>query len=282
MRQKKVKKYPNQKYLKQIFSIQEVLKKNGYFDTQRIAREIIDYCEENDISPTRVLKRIERNEPWEYIRGKVEFKGLEFFVNKNTLIPRVETEQLVDIAIDFLEKNNDVKTVLDVGTGSGCIIIFLTQNLCKKNNITFLANDINSESLAIAKKNGVLHKVNKKVSFVKGNLLEEIEIDSPFLITANLPYIPTHMYYELEKSVVDFEPRVALDGGKDGLKYYKQLLKQIKTKGLDKKKGALLIEIEPSTLEDIKKLLADKDYEIIKDYRGLNRFVLIHFCQNNC
>lgn len=272
-----MKNYPKQKYLKEIFSIQEVLKKNGYFDTQRIAREIIEYCEENNISPTEVLERIESSEPWEYIRGKVEFKGVDFFVNRNTLIPRVETEQLVDIAIDFLNKNKNVKTVLDVGTGSGCIIIFLAKNLCKKNNITFLGSDVNSKGLSVAKKNSALHKVNRKVSFLKENLINTLDVKSPFLITANLPYIPTHMYYELEKSVIDFEPRVALDGGKDGLKYYKQLLKQIKTKGLEKKKGALLLEIEPSTLEDFKKLLANKNHEIIKDYRGLNRFVLIHF-----
>ncbi len=263
--------------LKKLYAIQSILKKNSYFDTSRISKEILEYCEENSISPTLVLERIGNDEPWEYIKGKSEFHGLEFQVNKNTLIPRVETEQLADIALNLLRKNNDFEYVLDIGTGSGCIIIFLAKNLCKKNNIKFIATDIDSKTLRVAKKNSVLHKVNEKVSFLRTNLIKNVEIDRASFIVANLPYIPTNIYKGLEKSVVNFEPKKALIAGKDGLKYYKELLEQIKKKNLEK--ITLLIEIEPSTLEDlevfVKRYNKGSVLKVFKDLKGKDRFVLI-------
>lgn len=268
-----------QNNLKQIYTIQEILKSNGYFDVSRISNEIFQHCNQNDTKVRNVLERIEDGEPWEYIRGKSEFHDLEFIVNENTLIPRPETEQLAQIAMQYIEAKDDIRYVLDVGTGCGCIIIFLAKNLCKKKNLTFLATDINLDTLEVAKKNSVLHKVNKKVSFSKRNLLKDIDINGPFFITANLPYIPTDMYLSLDRSVVDFEPKGALDGGKDGLKYYKRLLKQIEENDWILHKGTLLIEIEPSTLESLKGLLQNKNlsFDVIKDFRDQNRFVLIHF-----
>lgn len=273
-----MKKNPKQDNLKTVYFIEKILKKNGYFDVSRISREILDYCNEHHLSLDTVLERIETKEPWEYIKGKSDFHGLELIVNKNTLIPRVETEQLVDIAVDYLEGNKDIKYVVDVGTGTGCIIIFLAKKLCKKKNLTFLATDANSKALEVAKKNSVLHKVNKKVSFLKANLLKGVKIDGSFLMIANLPYIPTEMYLNLDMSVRDFEPRDSLDGGKDGLKYYKKLLEQIEDKNLNTHGGFLLMEIEPSTLASLKPLLQSySGFRVIKDFRGLNRFVLVHF-----
>lgn len=267
--------------LKELYEIQEVLKKNGYFDISRISKEILEYCEENNISPTKVFKRIENNEPWEYIKGSSQFHDLEFIVTENTLIPRVETEQMVDIAQNILKDNDNYKYVLDVGTGSGCITIFLAKNLCKKKNLKFLATDIDSKSLEVAKKNSVLHKVNEKVSFLKTNLIKDVKIDGTSFIIANLPYIPTDMYKRLDKSVINFEPKKALVGGEDGLKYYKKLLGQIKDKGLEKYRSTLLIEIEPSTLDNLKAFLKrynkDQRLKVFKDLTGKNRFVLIHF-----
>jgi release factor glutamine methyltransferase len=266
--------------LKQLYKIQRVLESNGYFDVSRIAREIQEYCEKNSVSPTKILKRIENDEPWEYIKGYTEFHGLKFAADENTLIPRVETEQMVDIAVDILSDSDEYKYVLDVGTGSGCIIIFLAKNLCKRNNIKFLATDINSQALQVAKKNSVLHNVNKKTTFLKSNLLKGVDIDNSSFIIANLPYIPSYMLKNLDKSVVNFEPRNALDGGKDGLIYYKKLLKQIEEKGLREYKTTVLIEIEPSTLSRFKRFLKEYDntlaIKVFKDFRGKDRFVLIH------
>lgn len=269
--------------LKTLYLIEESLRENGYFDTSRISKEIFSYCIEKNVSPTAVLKRIETNEPWEYIKGKSDFHRLELVVDENTLIPRVETEQLVDIALNLLKQNNHIKFVLDVGTGSGCIIIFLAKKLCKKKNITFLGTDTNSKALKIAKKNSVLHKVNERVSFLKTNLTKEVQIDGPFLMIANLPYIPTDMYLRLDSSVVDFEPQGALDGGKDGLKYYRELFVQMSEgcikDSVSRQKGFLLMEIEPCTLKDLRVLLNVynlNNFEVIKDFRNKSRFVLVH------
>lgn len=272
--------------LKQLYQIQEVLKGAGYHDVSRISREIQEYCSKKNISPTLVLRRIKTREPWEYIRGEGEFCGNRFLLNRKTLIPRPETEQMVDIALSFLKDSHNYKSyknIIDVGTGSGCIIISLAKVLKNKDGLTFTGIDIDNEALKIAKKNALLHKVNKKVSFLRGNLLKGIELNSKTLIIANLPYIPKNIYKKLDRSVVNFEPKRALLGGKDGLQYYKKLISQVK-KACKKDISldvALLIEIEPSTLGNLQKVLGNYKTKVISDYRGLDRFVLILFSENN-
>jgi release factor glutamine methyltransferase len=271
--------------LKELHLIQKSLKESGYFDISRISKEIQEYSQKEKVPLLSILKRIENNEPWEYIKGESEFHGVKFMVNKNTLIPRVETEQLVDIALNILKENGPFENVIDVGTGSGCIIIFLAKILRKKKDIKFFATDKSLKALEVAEKNSVLHKVNEKVSFLKDNLIEELGIKGDSLIIANLPYIPKKMYRNLEKSVLEYEPREALEGGKNGLKYYEELLEQIKDKFLEEYKTDLLIEIEPSTLEDLKEII--KKYyhkatiKTFKDFRNQDRFVLIHLPKGN-
>jgi len=263
--------------LKQLYQIQKALKETDYYDISRISREIQEYCNKKNISPTLVLRRIKIGEPWDYIRGESEFHGNRFLLNRKTLIPRPETEQMVDIALSFLKDNHNYKNIIDIGTGSGCIIISLAKILENKDGFTFTGIDIDSEALKIAKKNAMLHKINKKVSFLKGNLLKGIKLEDGTLIIANLPYIPESIYKKLDRSVVNFEPKGALLGGKNGLKYYKRLISQIK-KACEKDTSldiALLIEIEPSTLENLRKVLGNRKTKAIKDYRGLDRFVLV-------
>ena len=267
--------------LKQLYQIQKALKEAGYHDISRISKEIQEYCDKKSISPTLVLRRIKTEEPWDYIRGESEFYGNRFLLNRRTLIPRPETEQMVDIVLSFLKDNysyKNYKNIIDVGTGSGCIIISLAKILKNKNGLTFTGIDIDIEALKIAKKNALLHKVNKKVSFLKGNLLKGIKLEDGTLIIANLPYIPKDIYKKLDRSVVNFEPKGALLGGRDGLKYYKKLISQIE-KACKKDvslKITLLIEIEPSTLEKLQKVLENYKIKAIKDYRGLDRFVLVN------
>jgi release factor glutamine methyltransferase len=263
--------------LKDIPLIQKTLKKSGYYDIERISKEIAEYCSDQNIPIKNVLREIEKDKPWEYIKGQTEFFGNKFFLNSSTLIPRIETEQIVEIATDFLNSNPSYKYVIDVGTGSGCIIISLIKKLCTKNTLKFFATDINSEALEIAKKNSMLHKVNEKVSFIKDNLIKDININDDVFIIANLPYVPTSMYEKLDKSVKDYEPQNAIDGGEDGLKYYKELLEQIKEKKLLKYRCTLLIEIESSTIDDVKKLFShNKSLQVYKDFRDKERFCLIH------
>ena len=274
--------------LKKLFHIQKTLEKAGYFDISRVANEIYSYSEANDIGIENILKRIENDEPWEYIRGYTEFRSINFLVTKDTLIPRIETEQIVDIALDLIKKKNTpYSKIIDVGTGTGCIIISLYKELKeekeeieekeKRNQdeeYTFLATDSSSKTLDIAKENAKRNSI-KNISFVKKNLIDIEDLEDNSLILANLPYIPTNMYMELDRSVKDFEPKKALDGGQDGLKYYKELLTIIQQ---SKKNIDLVVEIEPSTLEDFKKLVPQNtNLKIIKDFREKNRFLLLHF-----
>ena len=276
--------------LKKLFQIQKTLEKVGYFDISRVANEIYSYSEENDIEIENILKRIENDEPWEYIRGYAEFRGVNFLVTKDTLIPRIETEQIVNIALDLIEtKDIPYSKIIDIGTGTGCIIISLYQELKenkeeieekeknreKDEEYTFLATDCSSKTLDIAKENAKRNSI-KNISFVKRNLIDNKDLENNSLILANLPYIPTNMYMKLDRSVKDFEPKKALDGGKDGLKYYKELLTIIQK--TQKKNIDLIVEIEPSTLTDLKKLVPENtSLKIIKDFREKNRFLLLHF-----
>ena len=253
--------------LKEIFGIERCLEASGYFDVSRIAREIYNFSLENNISIESILERISTQEPWEYIQGFVEFKNRKFVVTKNTLIPRVESEQMVDIAVDLIGRK-EIEKVIDIGTGSGCIIISIAEE-SKEKDISFVGVDISEEALAIARMNS-----DGGILFKQRDLIKEKDLDSNTLVVANLPYIPTAMYEGLDRSVKDFEPRIALDGGKDGLLYYRKLFKIIKD---SKKDIHLIIEIEPSTKDDIVKLLKDTPFQIFKDFREKERFLLLHF-----
>lgn len=260
--------------LKTLFYIQEVLKESGYYDISRISKEIFDFSQVESVELELILDRIRQQEPWEYIRGYAYFRGERYIVNRNTLIPRIETEQLVDIAISLIKENSYSK-VFDIGTGTGCIIISLAKEIeNRENRISFVATDISTHALDIAKQNASNLKV-KNINFKSENLINKFWLSNESLIIANLPYIPSKMYQELEPSVKDYEPKIALEGGRDGLSYYKKLFSIIEK---SEKEVNLLIEIEPTTLSAFKKILENKQIKkIYKDYRGKKRFLLIHF-----
>jgi len=260
--------------LKTLFYIQEVLKESGYYDISRISKEIFDFSQVESVELELILDRIRQQEPWEYIRGYAYFRGERYIVNRNTLIPRIETEQLVDIAISLIKENSYSK-VFDIGTGTGCIIISLAKEIDnRENRISFVATDISTPALDIAKQNASNLKV-KNINFKSENLINKFWLSNESLIIANLPYIPSKMYQELQPSVKDYEPKIALEGGRDGLSYYKKLFSIIEK---SEKEVDLLIEIEPTTLSAFKKILENKQIKkIYKDYRGKKRFLLIHF-----
>lgn len=254
--------------LKDVFKIQEVLKKAGYYDISRISNEVYTYSTQNNISLESILQRISNYEPWEYIQGFTEFRGSKFFVTRDTLIPRIETEQLVDIALNLIQKRK-IEKVIDVGSGSGCIIISIAEE-CRDKNVRFVGIDISKEALSIATKNDW----NKKVEFIHQDLIKKSDLEENTLVVANLPYIPTKMYEDLDRSVKDFEPKEALDGGIDGLRYYEKLIDIIQK---SKRDIWLLIEIEPSTLKNLTRYTKDIPLKIIEDYREKKRFALFHF-----
>ncbi len=188
------------------------------------------------------IVRRAQSKPVAYLIGKKEFYGLEFAVTSDTLIPRPETELLVEQVLKKLKseqkspKNQTEKEmIIDVGTGSGAIIISLAKQL-KATGVDFLATDISRTALKVAQRNARAHAVENKIKFLSGNLLEPIINDQkllvgdrPLLILANLPYLSEKIYSSAPKSVRDYEPKTALLSGTDGLDHYRQLFTQIQS-----------------------------------------------------
>jgi release factor glutamine methyltransferase len=170
-----------------------------------------------------------RGEPIAYILGHKEFFGLDFKVNRHTLIPRPETELLVE---EVLKLNPGNATLVDVGTGSGNIIISLAKKLKARNK--FMGIDISKKTLVLAKQNAQLHRVDKKIKFMKGDMLSPIinnlrvATGLRVIITANLPYLSKNIYSRVSRDIIKYEPKSALLSGKEGLAHYEKLLKHIK------------------------------------------------------
>ncbi len=206
--------------------------------------------------------------PSQYIVGKCEFMGYDFFVDENVLIPRADTEVLVEKVLEFsVEKK--FKNILDMCTGSGCIAISLVLNGIKK----AVGADISQGALNIAKKNAEYNDVKNKTEFIHSNLFENINgiFDA---IVSNPPYIPKEDIKSLMREVKDHEPLSALDGGEDGLDFYREITKQ--SRKYLKDGGMLFYEIGYNQSEDLHKIMEENGFEkvtIVKDYAGLDRVV---------
>ncbi len=216
--------------------------------------------------------------PLAYLTGHKEFFGLDFLVNKHTLIPRPETEVLIEEALKEIKKNT---TIIDVGTGSGCIPISIIKSL--KANSTTYATDISAKALRMARKNAAKHAV--EIKFFKGNLLEPIiknydllTIGSELIITANLPYL-TQKQFDEEVSI-QHEPHSALVAEDNGLALYKNLLNQIQFLISNFQfRISAFFEIDPSQSLPLSKhvhnLFPNPEIKIIKDGMGNDRVIHI-------
>ncbi len=194
-----------------------------------------------------------------YILGHKEFYGLDFKVNKNTLIPRPETELLVEEILKLKPKD---KNIIDIGTGSGNIIISLAKNI--KNNNTFWGVDISPKALSVARYNAKKNKAEKRIKFIKSDLLNFILKSKnhklktkELIIVANLPYLSQKIYSSAMPDVKNYEPKSALLSGPDGLNHYKKLLRQIRS--LKKSYPALdvscYMEISPEQKTILEKII---------------------------
>lgn len=169
------------------------------------------------------IKRREKHEPVAYIIRKKEFYGLDFFVDKNILIPRVETEMIVSSVVDAIRDSRKDFVLMDIGTGSGCIIISAlkeaAENDLQKRIKKAFANDISGKAIESAKINAKKHAVSSKITFLECDLEEAIEKvkGSNIIITANLPYISPEDYRKLKPNVKNFEPKIALTAENGGL-----------------------------------------------------------------
>lgn len=213
-------------------------------------------------------------EPVAYIRNKKEFFSIEFFVNEGVMIPRPETELLVLKAIDLIKERNDPDMkVVDIGTGSGAIPVSI---LSQVSQLSFIyASDISDGALEVAKKNVTLHNFGSKLRFLRSDLFSNLEGKFD-LIISNPPYIKKNDIEGLAEDVMLYEPRLALDGGLDGLEIIGQLIKN----GIDflLPDGVMLIEIGADQSNDIIKLEHINNYkhiEFIKDYSGRERILFL-------
>ncbi len=221
----------------------------------------------------QALDRLINGEPLPYVIGHWEFYGLDFILTPDVLIPRPETELLVERAIDWLQHHPERPHVVDVGTGSGCIGISIASHV---SDSRVLLTDVSAEALKVARLNAIKHRLQNSVEICRSSLLTRLPEPGAFdLICANLPYIPTP---ELETlKVYKKEPRLALDGGQDGLKHITRLIKQAKTRLAPG--GMMLLEIEPSESNALRELITKNlpysRMQILQDLSGIERCVQI-------
>ena len=227
-----------------------------------------------------LVKRRAGGEPLQYITGETEFYGLKFMVDKRVLIPRAETEMLVETVVKRLKPADGTPvdralptTIIDVGTGSGCIAIALAKKLP---TAEISALDISPDALEVARGNAALHQVEKKVRFFEGDLLEGVP--SSFVaekIVSNPPYIADGELAKLPKEVRGFEPVRALAAGEDGLKVIRRLV--MNAKRALSASGFVALEIGAGQREAVEGIFGQQGYavvEVVKDLQGHERVVV--------
>lgn len=218
-----------------------------------------------------ILDKILSGIPYQYAVGKVNFYGLEFKVNNHVLIPRFETEELVYYTIQYISKYfNNKATLVDIGTGSGIIAITLKKNIP---NLTVYATDISINALEIAKINA--NNLNVDINFLAGDMLAPIKDLKFDIIISNPPYLSFNQI--IDDIVIKNEPHIALYGGNDGLKYYRQLFKEVKA--ILNERSLICLEISEEIVTGLKSLLEeyfkDTKYEFKKDMAGRTRMLFI-------
>ena len=209
-----------------------------------------------------IFRRALGKEPIAYLLNKKEFWSIEFDINKDVLIPRPETEILVDSLVKYFKNLNPF--ILDIGTGSGCIIISLLQEL---KNSKGIAIDISNKALKIAKKNSKINNTYNRIKFIKSSIsnIKNFKFD---LIVSNPPYIARHQLKNLEEDIKNFEPKIALDGGNDGLDVMRKVI--YKSRKILKINGMLALEIgngQYKKVSQILKLNKFREKILVKDYK---------------
>jgi release factor glutamine methyltransferase len=237
---------------------------------QVVSKEIVDKY-------MKLIKTRKKGYPLQYILKKQEFMGLELFVDEGALIPRPDTEILVEHVIDVANKRySDGKdiNIIDIGTGSGAIAISIAYYI---ENAKVYSVDISSEALEVAKKNVEKFQLDSKVKLIKGNLFESLntlQLDNKIdIIVSNPPYIDDNEISNLQAEI-GYEPRIALSGGIDGLWFYRKIIPESKT--FLKSGGFIAFEIGYDQGKKVETILKEEGFEdirIIKDLSGFDRVV---------
>jgi len=217
-----------------------------------------------------LIDQRKKRKPVSLIIGKREFWKYNFFVNKFTLIPRPETEHIVEISLKNL--NVDKKNhILDIGTGSGCIIISLLKEMKKSSGV---AIDICKDALKVAKYNAKIHHIENRIKFFKSSV-DKFLFGTYDLVVSNPPYINKHKIKYLDEDVRKYEPILSLSGGEEGLAVIKNVIS--KAKKFCKLNGKLILEIDPIQKIKVIKILKKSGFQnskIIRDYNFRERFIL--------
>ena len=232
---------------------------------QEVSKSIVDNF-------NKLIFRRSIREPLAYIFKNKEFWSKDFFVNRNTLIPRPETELLCENVVKILKNKN--LYILDIGTGTGCVLLSILSEIKRSKGIGV---DISKKAIDIAKKNSNKLGLNKRAKFFTKSL-DDIYGYKFDLIVSNPPYIKTADMKNLSDDVRKFEPRIALDGGKDGLDVIKKVI--YKSKTILKKLGLLALEIGYGQHYKVSQTLKDQGFReqfLVKDYRNNIRCILARF-----
>ncbi len=221
----------------------------------------------------RGLQRVAKGEPVQYVLGQWDFRSLTLKVDRRALIPRPETEQLVDLVLKSAQVKRAAKPlVVDVGTGTGCIILSLAKEL---RDGVFVGLDISPEALSLARENAALTGLGERVLFAESDGCGEFDPASVDVLVSNPPYIPSHVVDGLEPHIREHEPRLALDGGPDGLNVYRALL--LDAVMVLKPGGGIFLEIgdeQGPALRDMLEEYGFTELQIAKDYAGHDRFAM--------
>lgn len=213
-------------------------------------------------------------EPVAYLTGVKEFYGLDFFVDRRVLIPRPETEHLVDEVISFVQRQTGSLSILDIGTGSGCIALTLAHEL---SNVQVTAVDVSPDALDVARMNAVRLGVDSKVEFYQSDLLSSV--DGSFdVVVANLPYIGKEKFHFVSREALDYEPHVVLFGGSDGLRLYEKLFQQLSTRSWHPQffVGEFGF-LQGDAMVDLLERFFPQRWEIKKDYALIDRMFVVGF-----
>ena len=228
------------------------------------AKELAGSSTEYQKEYSSLLTRRVNHEPLQYIEEYVPFYSISLKVDQRCLIPRPETEFLIEI---IKENVSSPKKIIDVGTGSGCIALMM-KAIFPESQVTGI--DISEDAIELAKENAILNSLD--VTFFQSNLLDNIGTSDQDLIIANLPYIPTENLNELDKEVIDYEPLSALNGGIDGLEIISKLIKEIEDKGY--KNLNLFLEIDSRKSSQTLELLNEWDeVKLLQDLAEKDRYV---------
>ena len=236
--------------------------------------------EKKIISKTQATKFLKKiilrglGKPLSKIIGKKEFYSRDFFVNNQTLDPRPETELIIDFIKSFEEKRKTSLKILDLGTGTGCIIISLYLELSKKINVTGDGIDISNSALEIAKKNARYHNLAGKINFFKSNWFSNVK-NRFDIIVSNPPYIKKNDINFLPVEVKRFDPLVSLCGGHDGLNSYKRIAE--KAQNYLKKEGIICVEVGNKQSNKVKKIFELKQFttiDVLKDLFNIERVII--------